>query len=105
MIELLGQYSRDIWELTYSGRVARLGQVLAEEPALARVSGTDAGTPLHWLPTDAESALATAELLLRYGADPAVRDGKGRTAAEIAGARGLDEVVQLLQEAERSSSS
>jgi ankyrin repeat protein len=77
--------------------VERLGQVLKEEPALAKVSDSDAGTPLHWLPTDGESALAAARLLLRHGADPTVRDGKGRTAAEIARARGLEEVGELLE--------
>jgi ankyrin repeat protein len=97
MIALLGRYSRDVWELTYSGQVERLREVLKEEPALARVSSASAGTPLHWLPSDAEAALVAARLLLGHGADPAVRDGKGRTAAELAEGRGLDRVVEVLR--------
>jgi ankyrin repeat protein len=97
MIALLGRYSRDVWELTYAGQVERLGEVLREEPALARVSSATAGTPLHWLPNDAEAALLATKLLLQHGADPAVRDNKGRTAAEIAESRGLDAVSEVLR--------
>jgi ankyrin repeat protein len=97
MIALLGRHSRDVWELTYAGQIDRLREVLREEPGLARVSTLDAGTPLMWLPLEADAAFEAVALLLDHGADPTVRDGKRRTAADIAEARGLDQVVELLR--------
>lgn len=96
MVELLGARSRDVWYLTYTGRVERLREVLAEEPELARVVGRDGDTPLMWLPADATSALAVARLLLEHGADAGRLNAKGESAATIAERRGLYEVVALL---------
>jgi ankyrin repeat protein len=97
MVELLARYSRDIWRLAYTGRVERLRVVLREEPARARVANASGETPLMWLPSDAASALEIASLLLEYGADPAVRNAQGLSAADIATRRGLDEVAALLR--------
>jgi ankyrin repeat protein len=96
MVALLGRYSRDVWELTYCGLVERLRVVLEEEPALARASNPEWGTPLHWLPAGSEAALAATRLLLAHGADPAIRDRQGRTPAQVAERRGLEEVAELL---------
>ncbi|MGH7721097.1 MAG: ankyrin repeat domain-containing protein [Gemmatimonadaceae bacterium] len=97
MIELLGRYSREVWFLTYAGRVERLREVLREEPALARVTSSEGNTPLMWLPGDAASALEAASLLLEHGADPARRNAQGVSAADIATGRGLDAVTALLR--------
>jgi uncharacterized protein len=95
MIELLGRYSRDVWELVYSGRVERLREVLREQPALARATG-ERTTPLMCLPSDDAAALEIAKLLLANGADPNARDPQGRTARDIAIERGMDDVAQIL---------
>jgi len=97
MIAMLGAVSRDVWELTYTGCVDRLRVVLGEEPALARVVNESGGTPLMGLPDDADRALEAARLLLEHGASAAARDATGRTAADIAESRALDEVAALLE--------
>ena len=98
MIELLGRHSRDVWQLTCTGQVERLRTVLAEEPERARaVNEGDGRTPLMWLPGDSGQALEIATLLVQAGADPAHRALDGRTAAEIAEARGLDAVARHLR--------
>lgn len=97
MIELLGRYSRDVWQLTYTGQIERLRDVLREEPALARVVHGDGDTPLMWLPSDADGALEMASMLVEHGADPARRNARGMSAAEIATKRGLYDVAALLR--------
>jgi ankyrin repeat protein len=97
MVELLGASSRDVWYLTYTGRVGRLREVLAEHPELARVVGREGDTPLMWLPGDPASALDIATLLLEHGADAALSNSKGESASAIAERRGLAEVAALLR--------
>jgi ankyrin repeat protein len=96
MVELLGARSRDVWYLTYAGRVERLREVLAEEPELARVVGREGDTPLMWLPGDAASALEMAKLLVAHGANVELVNAKGESAGTIAERRGLTEVAALL---------
>lgn len=96
LVELLGRYSRDVWQLTYAGLAERLRDVLRDEPGLARATNRHGDTPLMWLPNDDASALEIAALLLDSGADPTQRNARGLTAAEIATRRGLDDVVALL---------
>ena len=38
MIDLLGRHSRDLWNLTFTGKVERLRELLAAEPALAKAA-------------------------------------------------------------------
>jgi len=97
MVELLGAASRDVWALTYAGCVDRLRAVLGEEPSLARVTNASGETPLMWLPDDPAQALEAARLLVSHGADAAARDATGRTAAEIAESRALDDVAAFLR--------
>jgi ankyrin repeat protein len=97
MVELLAGYSRDVWRLTYTGRVERLREVLREEPVRARATNASGETPLMWLPSDAAAALEVARLLVEHGADPAARNAQGLSAADIATRRGLDEVAALLR--------
>lgn len=56
------------------------------------------GTPLHY--AVAEGRLKVVAYLLEKGADPSIKDTKGRTAAEVAKFRGKDEVLPLLLELE-----
>ena len=94
MVALLGRHSRSVPELTYTGHVERLREVLREDPTRARSSGE---TPLHWLPSDPETALEIATLLLDHGVDPGGRNARGDTAAELAERRGLEAVVAFLR--------
>ena len=97
MIELLGGYARDVWHLTYTGRVGRLREVLMEDPQRARVVSEDGHTPLMWLPDDANAAFEIATLFLAHGADPSQRNADGLTAADIAERRGMADIVDLLR--------
>jgi len=101
-IELLSPLSRDVRSLTFTGNIERLGAVLSAEPELARTI-TWGRTLLMELPGDEARALEIARLLLAHGADPTMKNGEGRTAAEIARRQGMTTVAELLST--RSSSS
>src|SRR5262249_43070565 len=51
MIELLARVSSNVWELTSSGQLDRLRELLAARPELAKVGG-ESNTLLMWLPDD-----------------------------------------------------
>jgi ankyrin repeat protein len=98
MIDFLAEYSRDVWELSYLGKLERLRAVLADDPRLARVSWENQ-TPLMWLPPEGESgALEVAKELVRHGADPAIVNKDGATAADRAEAMGMFKVAAYLRE-------
>jgi ankyrin repeat protein len=48
------------------------------------------------LPDDEARAAEIVELFLRYGADPARRNGDGKTAADLANARGMFDIAARL---------
>jgi ankyrin repeat protein len=96
MIDLLSRHSRDPWNLALRGRVERLREILAAEPALARSVSRNGLTPLWWLPADETVAVEVVELLLERGADPSVRAADGSTAADYARKRGLEEAARRL---------
>jgi uncharacterized protein len=99
MIDLLAPLSRDVWELTMNGKVERLREVLHEKPERARVSWKG-HTPLMWLPAhDERLALDAVRLLLEHGADPALRNAEGMTAADRAERQGMFVVASLLRRA------
>jgi ankyrin repeat protein len=99
MIDLLGRYSRDPWHLTFTGKVDRLREVLAEEPALANAAHPDGTTPLMRLPDDDVRAREIVELFLSSGADPTRRNAAGKTAADLASERAMSEIAALLRHA------
>ncbi len=101
MIEFLSPISRDVWSHAFIGNVERLREVLRTEPGLARSRGENE-TPLMWLPADETRALEVASLFLDLGADPTVRNKQGLTAADLAARRSLDQVAELLRDAERA---
>jgi ankyrin repeat protein len=96
-LDILRRYSRDVFNLTFLGDVDRVRALLGEEPALARATKHNGGTPLWWLPDDEDKALALVELLVAAGADPAAKNAGGRTAADWARRRGMFEVAQRLE--------
>jgi len=99
MIELLGRYSRDVWELTFSGNVDRLRQLFRESPELARTTSND-HAPLMWLPPgDENRAIELAELYVSYGADTTLEDEDGRTAADRAERQGMFRAAAVLRAA------
>ncbi|HJR59830.1 MAG TPA: ankyrin repeat domain-containing protein [Vicinamibacterales bacterium] len=103
MIDLLAPVSRSVWTLTWLGKAARLQEVLAEDPELAREQTANGASPLMWLPDDDEIASAIVELLLARGADPSLRTKHERmTAADYARRRGLARAAARLAAAERS---
>lgn len=95
----LAPLSRDVRGLCWLGLTGRLSSVLADEPG--RIGDTMPGdenpTHLFCLPDDEEPAADVVRILLAYGADPAVRDPAGKTAAEMARLRGLDEAADLME--------
>lgn len=96
MMEVLGRHSRDVWYLTYTGRVDRLREVLGEQPELARLVNDEGETPLLWLPGDEDAAVAIVQLLLTAGADASRQNAQGLTARDIARRRGMDRVIRAL---------
>lgn len=98
-VEFLVPRSRDVRALARLGEVDRLGRVLNETPGLAaeRVAGATAPTALFCLAEDDEIATEVVRQLLAHGADRAVRDAQGRTAADVARSRGLAATARLLE--------
>jgi ankyrin repeat protein len=97
MIDLLTPYSRDVWTLAHNGKIDRLREVMAAEPARAREMGSNGRTALWWLPNDEDLAMQVVELLLAHGADPSVKAHDGTTAADAARAIGLERVARRLE--------
>jgi ankyrin repeat protein len=96
MIDLLSRYTRNVWTLSFRGYVDRLREVLRDNPSLAKSVAPDGTTPLWWLPDDEATALQIVDLLLAHGADPTVRNRKGKRAADWAMERGMLEVAKRL---------
>ncbi|HVJ53868.1 MAG TPA: ankyrin repeat domain-containing protein [Aliidongia sp.] len=99
LFERLIPISRDVRPLANLSAFERLKEVLAAQPQLAnhRLDQDEAPTPLYCLPDDEDAALEAARILIAHGADPAVRDAKGRTPVDMARLRGLDEAAELME--------
>jgi ankyrin repeat protein len=87
-IDLLGRVSRDFFQLTWTGNLERLRELLSVEPELAKTVD-DGQTPLMWLPDDDARAMEIARLLLANGAEPSIRNNEGKTAADRARERAI----------------
>jgi len=94
--DFLSRYSRFVFVLAFRGYLDRLREVLAAEPDLAKEKRPEGVTPLFWLPDDEPLACEIARLLLASGADPTVRSQRGRTAADWARKRGMNELARVL---------
>ena len=101
MIELLGRHSRDVFYLTYNGRVERVRELLAEDPELLRKT-KNVGELLMWLPPDDEQAAAElARVLIAHGARPAGTNA-GLTTADYIEKLGLHEAAEIIRTADPS---
>jgi len=91
--------SHDVRALSSLAAFERLEAVLAADPALAndRLAEPDAPTPLFCLPDDEAAAVKAVQILLAHGADASILDDAGRSAADAANARSLDEAADLLE--------
>lgn len=101
LFERLIPLSRDVRALSSLGAFERLEAVLDADPALANqgLAESDSPTPLFCLPDDEDAAVQAARVLIAHGADPTVRDAKGRTPADAARARGLEEAAEAMEDA------
>ncbi len=96
MVALLAPFSRDVFALAAAGCLDRLRELLAAEPELGR-SIREKETPLFRLPDEEDRAVEVVELLRAHGADPAIRNASGQTAADCAEKRGLEDAADLLR--------
>lgn len=101
LFERLIPLSRDVRALSSLAAFERLQAVLDADPVLANqvLAGSDSPTPLFCLPDDEDAAAEAARILIAHWADPTVRDAKGRTPADAARARGLEEAAEAMEEA------
>ncbi len=99
MAALLAPYSRNVRGLCFAGALERLRVLLEEEPDRANREDRPGEPALFCLPDDEDKAVALAELLLSFGADPTFRNPLGLTPAEAARRRGLDEAADVIEEA------
>ncbi len=99
MVDLLSGVSRDVIALVRAGKLERLRAVLDAEPALVQAT-REGRTPLYFLSPPEERALEIAELLVARGADPKFVDADGLTAADAAAKSGLEELAELLRDAQ-----
>ena len=99
LFERLIPISRDVRALTRIPAFERLKAVLEADRALAnhRLAEEEAPTPLYCLPDDEDQAAEAARILMAYGADPTIRAANGRTAADAARARGLDDAAEVME--------
>jgi ankyrin repeat protein len=96
-IDLLSRYSREVFALTFNGKVERVRALLEADPSLARTT-PDGDSLLLSLPRDDEQrAIAIARLLLEHGADPSVKDSTGKTPAKRAERLAMFDLARLLK--------
>jgi len=97
--ERLAPLSRDARTLGCMGALDRLEAVLREDPRRANETLPDENgpTPLFCLPADPDLAAKVARVLLRHGADPGHKNGKGLTPAEVVREFGLEEAADLME--------
>ncbi|HEY3518783.1 MAG TPA: ankyrin repeat domain-containing protein [Gammaproteobacteria bacterium] len=99
MVDLFSGVSRDVIALARAGKLERLRTLLDEDPTLVQAT-RDGRTALYFLSAPEERAVEIAELLLARGVDPKFKDADGLTAADAAAKSGLEELADLLREAE-----
>ncbi|HEX5006244.1 MAG TPA: ankyrin repeat domain-containing protein [Hyphomonadaceae bacterium] len=100
MIAILAPLSSNFRGLCYAGAVDRVRELLVAEPDRANREDRPGEPALFCLPGDEEKALAIADLLLAFGADPAFCNPLGQTPAEAARRRGLDDAAALIEDAQ-----
>jgi len=95
----LAPLSRDVRGLSWLGLTGRLAAVLSETPERIgfTLQGDENPTLLFCLPDEEDAAAEVVRVLVAHGADPAVRNPAGKTPAEVARLRGLDEAADLME--------
>ena len=95
----LAPLSHDVRALTHMGDAARLQAVLDQDASLANqtLAFDDGPTPLFCLPDDERLALKMAPILLAHGADPTVRNAKGRTPVDLARDQDHEDVAAMME--------
>ena len=95
----LAPLSRDVRGLAWLGLTDRLAAVLDEDPTRIAhtIPGDVAPTLLFCLPDDEEQAASVARLLLMRGADRTTHNLHGKTAAQAARLRGLDDAADVIE--------
>ncbi|OIP27377.1 hypothetical protein AUK22_05620 [bacterium CG2_30_54_10] len=87
--------SEDVFIALSQGDMTRITFCLKAKPELANARDKNGRAPLH---IAAEKNMAdTALLLLNMGADPALKDQEGKTAADIAKEKGANSVSAVLR--------
>jgi hypothetical protein len=97
MIELLVPLTRDVFGLAQAAALARLAEVLREDPSRIRDRNPRGEPLLFALPDDEAAAVDVAELLLAHGADPRATSAAGETPAQAARRRGLVDAAEILE--------
>jgi hypothetical protein len=86
----------DVFTALSQGDMTRMAFCLKAKPELANARNKNGQTPLH---VAAQRGMAdTTLLLVNMGADPALKNAEGKTAADIARANGSSSVLQILRE-------
>jgi ankyrin repeat protein len=96
LARMLAERSRLVHDATRSGHIALLADLLAADRDAARSVDANGSTPLHQLPDDVDRAREAVDLLIAHGAEREAKDAEGRTPAQAAERRGLDDHVDLL---------
>ena len=79
---LLATGRETVFEAAAFGRVARLDELLSEQPELVRSWSDDGFTPLHTAAQNGDTELV--RLFLEHGADTRAAGSDGRTPADLA---------------------
>ena len=95
----LGPRSRDARGLSWLGLTERLDAVLTAEPERVgfMLPKDDSPTHLFCLPDDEDAAADVVRVLMAHGANVGVRNPAGKTPAEVARLRGLDEAADMME--------
>ena len=84
----------DVHDAAAVGRTRALAELLDADRDAPQRTAAGGETALHL--AAACGRKDAVELLLDHGADPAARDGEGRTPADLAAAEGHEDVLRLL---------
>ncbi len=104
VIEVLAPVSNDVFDVCRTADGARLEVLLSRDPSQVGQRTPMGNTPLHVVSQarqddpDLEASVATIDLLLRNGADPAARNNQDKTVAEWYRQMGMDELADCLTE-------
>ena len=94
--DLLLDHSRDVFDLAAFGRVSQLAEILASDPALAKVRGVDGHTLFHAV-AEGPACAQMLDLLAAHGVDIDAAANDGATPLSAALERGDEELAAMLR--------